>query len=82
MRDTMMGKVDKAGSVDKLFGGELDRAVEEAVADFLVHRWDTYVGLIKAVEDHPGNRTGADKTWVERLLSLNRLHYANAERPR
>lgn len=65
-----------------IFGPDLDRAVEEAVADFLENHWLGYMALVKLLEDHPANQPGADKTWVERRLAINRLHYQKASRPR
>jgi len=41
-----------------------------------------YRRLIRACESLPENRSGADKTWVERCQRAFREHYARARRVR
>lgn len=67
---------------ERVFGPDLERATEEAVKEFLESEWDDYMVLVRKLANHPENRPGADKTWVEDLLEMNRLHYRNTVRVR
>jgi hypothetical protein len=66
--------------LDGLFGPWLDEAVGKLRTEILETRWEEYLELVKMVEAHPSNRTGADKTWVEEVLEANRRHYRHATR--
>jgi hypothetical protein len=39
---------------------------------------DAYLKAVDKLESLPANRSGADKTWVERALRAWREHYARA----
>jgi hypothetical protein len=39
-----------------------------------------YLRAVKKLEALPENRSGADKTWVERAMQEWRRHYARVER--
>jgi hypothetical protein len=40
----------------------------------------TYLQAVKKLESLPENRSGADKTWVERAMRSWQRHYARAAR--
>jgi hypothetical protein len=67
-------------SLDDLFGPWLDDAVGRLKTEILETGWGEYLELVKKVEAHPSNRTGADKTWVEEVLEANRRHYRHVTR--
>lgn len=69
-------------SCEEIFDEELYRRSREAVEDFLTRRWHDYLALVERMECHPGNRHGADKTWVERSQRSFREHYRRAARVR
>ena len=41
-----------------------------------------YLRAVEWMESLPKNQSGADKSWVPRLLKLSRAHYARAVRQR
>lgn len=41
-----------------------------------------YLERVKWLERHPDNQSGADKTWVERLVETSREHFKQAVRIR
>jgi hypothetical protein len=41
-----------------------------------------YLRAVEQVEALPENQTGADKTWVERVVRQSREHFASARRIR
>jgi hypothetical protein len=54
------------------------REAQAAGEEFLTHRWDAYLEMVRRVEELPENRSGADKSWVERACEEYRRHYRNA----
>jgi len=63
-----------------LFGPWLEQAVDKLRTELLQDGWPEYLRLVDKLESHPQNRHGADKSWVERVLCLNRQHYRRAVR--
>ena len=53
--------------------------VEPCVAEFLAHDFGSYLELVRLAELHPGNRSCADKTWVELAMSGYQKHYRSAK---
>ena len=53
----------------------LRQLAEEAGREFLAHRFEDYLALIRRVQDHPSNRDGSDKSWVEPLARQSRIHH-------
>ena len=62
------------------FDSWMDRAVARLKIELLEERWDEYLALVRRVEADPANRSGADKTRVERFLEDSRQHYRRAVR--
>ena len=53
----------------------LKRLAEDAGREFFAHRYEAYLDLIRQIQDHPSNRDGADKSWVEPLARQSRDHH-------
>lgn len=60
----------------------MDRAVARLRTELLEERWDEYLALVRRVEADPANRSGTDKSHVERFLEDSRQHYRRAVRTR
>jgi hypothetical protein len=45
-----------------------------------LRRFDHYLDLVRMAQAHPDNRTGSDKTWVERAMREYHQHYRGAKR--
>jgi hypothetical protein len=62
------------------FDSWMERAVARMKVELLEEQWDDYITLVRRVAAHPDNRSGADKTHVERALEEMRRHYRQASR--
>lgn len=56
------------------------REAAEQAAELRIELTDDYRELIAQVEAMAENQTGADKSWVARLLDWSTEHYTNAIR--
>ena len=54
------------------------RAEAPAVAKGPIELDEAYLRAVRKIESLPQNRSGADKTWVERVIRRWRDHYARA----
>jgi len=59
----------------------LDEVAEEAKS-IRIEIDDDYLHAIELVEALPENQSGADKTWIHRLVEESQAHFAKATRKR
>lgn len=59
---------------------EIRRLAQTEADRLLNERFDSYLEMVRQVENLPENQSGADKTWVERASHAYARHYSNVVR--